>query len=159
MNHDEPWWYHMISWCIPATQSLSNWVRCLHGAAIAVSHVAAQNRGWPSPQAAKDKKSMKTWTHPFIFIIFHDSFILFFSGVIPGHVPLLFTWLGFSCAKSGHRKGSYIPCRRGPGLLFDMDLLLSVQVDALNKTQELKSCSVLYPVLLFILFILRCKDM
>ena len=47
----------MISWCIPATQSLSNWVHCLHGAAIAVSHVAAQNRGWPSPQAAKDTSS------------------------------------------------------------------------------------------------------
>lgn len=40
-----------------------------------------------------------------------------------------------------------------------MDLLLSVQVDALNLTQELNSCSVLHPVLLFILFILRCKDM
>lgn len=71
-------WITMISWCIPATQSLSNWVRCLHGAAIAVSHVAAQNRGWPSPQAAKDTSSkafekpkdvkgiqeiFQTWTH------------------------------------------------------------------------------------------------
>ncbi len=53
---------------------------------------------------------------PCNFIIFHDSFIFFF-GVIVGHVPLLFTWLGFSCAKSCHRKGSYIPCSRGPGLL------------------------------------------
>ena len=40
-----------------------------------------------------------------------------------------------------------------------MDLLLSVQADALNLTQELNSCSVLHPVLLFILFILRCKHM
>lgn len=55
------WWIMMISWCIPATQSLSNWVRCLHAAAIAVSHVAAQNRGWPSPQAAKDTRSKALW--------------------------------------------------------------------------------------------------